>query len=214
MIVKRTITKEDISTMPKVSFEGSIKVINTEKEAEQAIAYLNKFSVLGIDSETKPSFTKGRSHKVALLQISNDECCFLFRLNIIGFPKGLIELLENPAIAKIGLSLKDDFLAMHKRASFVQRNCVELQDYVKPFGIQDKSLQKIYAILFGQKISKSQRLSNWEAETLTPSQQLYAATDAWTCLNIYKLLQNLQQTGDYEKEKVIEPLTEEEKITK
>lgn len=214
MIVRRTITKEDISMMPKVSFEGSIKVVSTEKEAEQAIAYLNQFPVLGIDSETKPSFTKGRSHKVALLQISNDECCFLFRLNIIGFPKGLVELFENPAIAKIGLSLKDDFLAMHKRASFVQRNCVELQDYVKPFGIQDKSLQKIYAILFGQKISKSQRLSNWEAETLTPSQQLYAATDAWTCLNIYKLLQNLQQTGDYEKEKVIEPLTEEEKITK
>lgn len=214
MIVKRTITKEDISAMPKVSFAGTIKVVNTEKEAEQALAYLCQFPILGIDSETKPSFTKGRSHKVALLQISTDDCCYLFRLNLIGFPVGLVTLLENPEIIKVGLSLKDDFLALHKRVPFTQQSCVELQDYVKPFGIQDKSLQKIYAILFGEKISKSQRLSNWEAETLTPSQQLYAATDAWTCLNIYKLLQNLQQTGDYEKEKVIEPLIEEEKITK
>lgn len=214
MIVKRTITKEDISMMPKVSFEGNIKVVNTEKEAEQAIAYLNNSFVLGIDSETKPSFTKGKTHKVALLQIATDECCFLFRLNKIGFPKGLIELLENPAIVKIGLSLKDDFLAMHKRVPFNQQSCVELQDFVKSFGIQDKSLQKIYAILFGKKISKSQRLSNWEAETLTSSQQLYAATDAWTCLNIYNLLQKLQQTGDYEKETITEAIIEEEKINK
>lgn len=211
MIVKRTITKEDISAMPKVSFGGTIKVVNTEKEAEQAIEYLNQYPVLGIDSETKPSFTKGRTHKVALLQISTDDRCYLFRLNLIGFPASLVGLLENPKIMKIGLSLKDDFLALHKRVPFTQRSCVELQDYVKPFGIQDKSLQKIYAILFGEKISKSQRLSNWEAETLTPSQQLYAATDAWTCLNIYNLLQNLQQTGDYEKEVVIEPIIEEEK---
>ena len=178
MIVKRTITKDDISEMPKVTFDGKIIMICTEKDAERAIEFLNKYAVLGIDSETKPSFVKGKSHKVSLLQVATDTHCFLFRLNLIGFPKVLIDLLENPSIVKVGLSLKDDFLALHRRVSFKQQNCIELQEFVKPFGIQDKSLQKIYAILFGQKISKSQRLSNWEAETLSPSQQQYAATDA------------------------------------
>ena len=78
------------------------------------------------------------------------------------------------------------------------QTCIELQEYVRAFGIQDKSLQKIYAILFGEKISKSQRLSNWEAETLTEPQKLYAATDAWACLNIYNKLQELKRTGDFE----------------
>jgi len=209
MIVKRTITKDDISEMPKAIFEGKIIMICTEKDAERAIEFLNKYVVLGIDSETKPSFVKGKSHKVSLLQVATDTHCFLFRLNLIGFPKVLIDLLENPLIVKVGLSLKDDFLAMHRRVSFKQQNCIELQEFVKPFGIQDKSLQKIYAILFGHKISKSQRLSNWEAETLSPSQQLYAATDAWTCLKIYNLLQELHQTGDYVKEEIVEPVIEE-----
>jgi ribonuclease D len=209
MIVKRTITKDDISEMPKVNFEGKIIMICTEKDAERAVDFLSKYPVLGIDSETKPSFVKGKSHKVSLLQISTDQHCFLFRLNLIGFPNVLIGLLENPSIVKVGLSLKDDFMAMHRRVTFKQQNCVELQEFVKPFGIQDKSLQKIYAILFGHKISKSQRLSNWEAETLSPSQQLYAATDAWTCLKIYNLLQDLHQTGDYVKEEIVEPVIEE-----
>lgn len=209
MIVKRTITKDDISEMPKVNFEGKIIMICTEKDAERAVDFLSKYPVLGIDSETKPSFVKGKSHKVSLLQISTDQHCFLFRLNLIGFPNVLIGLLENPLIVKVGLSLRDDFMAMHRRVTFKQQNCVELQEFVKPFGIQDKSLQKIYAILFGHKISKSQRLSNWEAETLSPSQQLYAATDAWTCLKIYNLLQDLHQTGDYVKEEIVEPVIEE-----
>ena len=209
MIVKRTITKEDISEMPKVSFEGKIIVICTEKDAQRAVAFLSNYPVLGIDSETKPSFVKGRSHKVSLLQISTDDYCFLFRLNLIGLHKALIDLLENPSIVKVGLSLKDDFLALRKRVSFKQQNCIELQEFVKPFGIQDKSLQKIYAILFGHKISKAQRLSNWEAETLSPSQQVYASTDAWTCLKIYNLLQELHQTGNYVKEEIVEPVIEE-----
>ncbi len=208
MIVKRTITKEDISEMPKVNFEGKIIMVCTEKDAERAVAFLNQYPVLGIDSETKPSFVKGKSHKVCLLQIATEEHCFLFRLNLIGLPKVLVDLLENRSIVKVGLSLKDDFLALHRRVSFKQQNCIELQEFVKPFGIQDKSLQKIYAILFGHKISKSQRLSNWEADSLSHSQQLYAATDAWTCLKIYNLLQDLHQTGNYEKEEIIEPVVE------
>lgn len=89
-------------------------------------------------------------------------------------------------------------MMLHKRAPFEQRACIELQEYVRMFGIQDKSLQKIYGILFGEKISKAQRLSNWEAEHLTEPQKQYAATDAWACLNIYNRLQELKISGDYE----------------
>lgn len=198
MIVRRTINKEEVKDLPKTIFPGRIYVIQTEEETVKAIAYLETQPILGIDSETRPSFTKGQSHKVALLQISSEDCCFLFRLNMTGLTQSLVDLLENPVIIKIGLSLRDDFMMLHKRAPFKQQGCVELQDYVRQFGIQDKSLQKIYAILFKEKISKSQRLSNWEADVLSDGQKQYAATDAWACLNIYNLLQELKRTGDYE----------------
>ena len=204
MIIKRTIDKEAVKELPKTLFPGEIHVVQTPWEAEKAVAYLRTCPLLGIDSETRPSFTKGRTHKVALLQVSSEEHCFLFRLNLTGLTLPVITLLESPHVTKVGLSLHDDFMMLHKRAPFEQRACVELQEFVRPFGIQEKSLQKIYAILFGEKISKTQQLSNWEAETLTEPQKLYAATDAWACLNIYNKLQELKRTGDFEIEEEIE----------
>lgn len=197
MVIRRTIDKEELSNMPKAAFPGQIHVVSTPQDAERAVAYLKKCPLVGIDSETRPSFSKGQVHKVALLQVSSEEHCFLFRLNQTGLTLPVIMLLENPNVVKVGLSLKDDFMMLHKRAPFEQRGCIELQEYVRMFGIQDKSLQKIFGIIFGQKISKSQRLSNWEAEQLTQPQQLYAATDAWACLTIYNRLEELKQTGDY-----------------
>lgn len=204
MIIKRTIDKEAVKELPKTLFPGKIHVVQTPWEAEKAVAYLKTCPLLGIDSETRPSFTKGRTHKVALLQVSSEEHCFLFRLNLTGLTLPVITLLESPHVTKVGLSLHDDFMMLHKRAPFEQRACVELQEFVRPFGIQEKSLQKIYAILFGEKISKTQQLSNWEAETLTEPQKLYAATDAWACLNIYNKLQELKRTGNFEIEEDIE----------
>ena len=208
MLIRRTIDKEELKEMPKAAFPGEIHVVSTPWEAEKAVTFLKGFSLLGIDSETRPSFTRGHLHKVALLQISTDEHCFLFRLHAMGLTLPVITLLENPNITKVGLSLKDDFLALHRRAPFEPHGVIELQEFVRPFGIEDKSLQKIYGILFGEKISKSQRLSNWEADTLTRPQQLYAATDAWACLNIYHKLKELQETGNYEIEEAAPVSTE------
>lgn len=209
MIVKRSITKEEISQLPMEGFRGKIVVVQDEAETEKAVRFLNDQLVVGIDTETRPSFKKGLSHVVALLQVSTEDVCFLFRLNMLGMPDALIRFLENPAVKKIGLSLKDDFMALRRRTAFTPQACIELQDFVKPFGIQDKSLQKIYAILFTKRISKSKRLSNWEADVLSDAQKLYAATDAWACYNIYSLLQRLQRTGNYEKEKIIETADKE-----
>ncbi len=204
MIIERTIKKEQLKNLPKASYSGRIYVIQTEEEANKAVNYLKTQSVVGIDSETRPSFKKGQSYKVALLQVATEECCFLFRLNIIGLAPSIINFLEDPKVSKVGLSLRDDFMMLRKRGSFEEESCIELQEYVRAFGIQDKSLQKIYALLFKERISKSQQLTNWEAEVLTDSQKMYAANDAWACLNIYNLLQKLKVTGDFE----IAPLPE------
>lgn len=209
VIIKNKISKEEVAGFEKEGFDGRIVVIQSEEEAEKAVSYLLTYPVLGIDSETKPSFTKGQTHKVALLQISTDECCFLFRLNRIGFPASLTHLLENSSVIKVGLSLKDDFHALHKRAGFSPRSCIDIQDMVGGFGIHDKSLQKVYAILFGKKISKSQRLSNWEADVLNDAQKLYAATDAWACYRIYILMDKLIRSGGYKIEKVLEQVEAE-----
>ena len=122
------------------------------------------------------------------MQISTDEACFLFRLNRIGIPQPLEDFMVNDKILKIGLSLRDDFGAIRKRTDIKPANFLDLQNYVGQFGIEDASLQKIYAILFDKKISKGQRLSNWEADVLTEQQKKYAALDAWACLKIYNQL--------------------------
>lgn len=197
--IKNKITKAEIAGMPKVQFSGRIFVIYTETDAEKAVEYLRTQHIVGVDTETRPSFKRGMSHKVALLQIATSDTCFLFRLNRIGMPTFLQDFLMGDTL-KIGLSLKDDFLMLRRRKDVhaEEGNWIELQDYVGRFGIEDRSLQKIFANLFGQKISKSQRLSNWEAETLTESQINYAATDAWACVEIYNCLAEMEETGDYE----------------
>lgn len=185
--------------MPKVLFPGRIFVIYTESDAEKAVVYLKDQRIVGVDTETRPSFKRGTTHKVALLQISTQDTCFLFRLNRIGMPDSLQEFLMSDTL-KIGLSLKDDFNSLRKRQDMHpdRGNWIELQEYVGKFGIEDRSLQKIYANLFGEKISKNQRLSNWEADVLSEGQKLYAATDAWACVEIYNCLSELESTGNYE----------------
>lgn len=203
--IRNTINKAEIATMPKVLFEGRIFVIFTEDDAVKAVEYLKGHAVVGVDTETRPSFKRGVTHKVALLQIATQDTCFLFRLNHLGMPQVLQDFLMSDTL-KIGLSLKDDFMMLRRRKNVnaEEGNWIELQDYVGRFGIEDRSLQKIYANLFGQKISKSQRLSNWEADSLTEGQMRYAATDAWACVQIYNCLAEMERTGDYEVVKVVE----------
>lgn len=210
-LIKRSVSKAEVSALPVVAFGGRIVTIQTEADAEKAVDYLLTQKMVGVDTETRPSFVSGKSYKVALLQVSTDEVCFLFRFNYIGFPDSVQRFLEDKSVMKIGLSLKDDFGALHKRSNFEPGEFIELQDYVSKFGIKDQSLQKIYAILFSQRISKNQRLSNWEAEVLNDKQKLYAATDAWACLMIYRYMEELRRTGDYQlEEKKIETIVKEE----
>ena len=193
--LNKTTLKAYIAELPRYIYQGNIHIISDENEAKQAIDTLSQYTILGVDTETRPAFRKGIKHQVALLQIASEDACYLFRLNHIGLPQALCTLLERADITKVGLSLKDDFMMLHKRAAFTPHSVIELQTYVREMGIEDMSLQKIYANIFGKRISKTARLSNWESEELTLSQQQYAATDAYACLEIYSELEKIKKAG-------------------
>lgn len=197
-IINDTITKQELAEMPKALYEGPITTVISETEAHKVFKAIQHYDIVGIDTETRPSFKKGKTNNVALLQISTADHCWLIRLNRTGFTDDIKNFLENKNITKVGLSLKDDFRLLGKSIKIKPEAYVELQQYVENFGIKEKSLQKIYGILFGQKISKSQRLTNWEADELTESQKRYAATDAWSCLIIYRKLKELEKSRDFE----------------
>lgn len=179
------ITKEQLAAMPVVVFPGRITVVETMSTALKALAYLRDHPVIGFDTETRPSFRKGKVNSMALIQLSTFDNSFLFRINRLGIFDELREFIENPSLHKIGLSLRDDFHVMNRTAAIEPGGFIDLQNVVRNYRIEDISLQKIYGILFGQRISKSQRLSNWEADFLTKQQMMYASIDAWACLRIY-----------------------------
>ena len=184
-MLKTKITKEEVNLLPVVIFEGKITLVDDLSIVDSAIEELRKSKIVGIDTETKPAFIRGTHHKVSLVQISTLDHCFLFRLNKIDFPTALAEFLADDSVRKIGLSLRDDLSGLNKHHNFKPANFIDIQSIAQSYGIMELSLQKIYAILFGKKISKSQRLTNWENPELTELQQRYAATDAWASLQIY-----------------------------
>lgn len=190
--------KKSINSLPRILFPGKIVLVDKAEDTEEAVNFLLSQPILGVDTETRPSFSKGRGFQVSLLQVSTHDVCYLFRLHLTGITPAIIRFLEDKMVPKVGLSWHDDLLQLHKRAEFKAGYFVELQDEAKKFGLQDMSLQKLYANLFHQKISKAQRLSNWEASELKDSQQAYAATDAWCCIKLYEELLRLKREGDYE----------------
>lgn len=182
------ITKEQLLQLPTVTFPGRSILINNIADAKSAMSYLSRLPIVGFDTETRPSFKKGQPHKVALIQLSTSDECFLLRLNNLGMFDSLKEFLESEKTIKIGLSVKDDFHSLNRIQEFTPGGFIDLQSFVKDYGIADNSLQKIYAVIFGERISKSQRLTNWEANELTEAQQAYASLDAWACLRIFNYL--------------------------
>ena len=189
--------KQQIANLPKEEFRGRIFTITTERDAEKAVNYLMSQPILGFDSETRPTFKRNVSHQVALLQVATYDTCFLFRLNQLGLPNSIVRLLEDTNITKVALSWKDDTHMLQLRRKYKSGKFIDIQDEVGRIGIEDHSLQKIYANLFAQKISKRQQLSNWEADILTDKQKSYAATDAWACIQIYNEIIRLKETRDY-----------------
>ena len=187
---KISVSPEEIGALELASFPGEIVVVDTEGDAyHRALRYLKRQKVLGFDTETRPTFSPDQHPSgTALLQLSGSGKAFLFRLKTLGLPRPLASILANPAITKV-----DDVRGLQKLCKFVPKGFVDLQNIVWEYGIRDKSVKKMTAIILGVKISKAQQLSNWEAEKLSDSQQRYAATDAWVCREMYQKLLHSQK---------------------
>ena len=182
------ISNEQTALLPAVEFRGEIRIVEHERDIAAACKTLAEQPVIGFDTETRPSFRPGVTFRVSLLQLSTPQLCFLFRLNKIPLAKPILQVLESQDILKIGADVAGDLRSLRQIRHFRDAGFVDLQTIAPQWGIGEKSLRKLSAIVLGQRVSKAQRLSNWEAATLTDKQQLYAATDAWVCTRIYEQL--------------------------
>lgn len=208
-LIYNKVDKAMISHLKRVEFYGKIYVVTSPDEAEHVVDYLLSQPILGFDTETRPAFEKGKHYRCSLLQVSTHTDCFLFRLNKIGLCPAVLRLLGDKEVTKVGLAWKNDTLSLKELGSFEPGRFIDLQDMVRELGIEDQSLVKIYANLFGERISKAERLSNWERNELTERQKEYAAIDAWACVRIYKEVTRLLDTRDYEQ--LVQPSEKEVK---
>lgn len=188
MAYTSSISNDEVSALEAIHFEGRIEVVETSDALVKACKELSRHSLIGFDTETRPSFTAGVTNKVALLQLSTEECCYLIRLNKLPLSREVLAILSSDTIKKVGADVKNDLTALNKLRHFTPKGFIDLQNEVVKYGIEDKSLRKISGIVLSKKVSKAQRLSNWAAKQLTPQQQMYAATDAWVCIEIYNRL--------------------------
>lgn len=195
MKYQSSITEEEIKLLPRREFNGEIYLIDTFKKLDMALPLLEDKEILGFDTETRPSFKKGPNNDIALLQLATSDEAFLFRINYIGLPEPLKGLFEDDAVLKIGLALKDDLIGLKRFEDFTPSSFIDLQDLAKELSIQNNGLKKLAAIFLNFRVSKSrsQRLSNWERDILTPRQVKYAATDAWVCYELYCVMKDLQE---------------------
>lgn len=187
---KETITPEEIEALDLISFPGKIWVIDSEgDDCDFAVKHLSEQRIIGFDTETRPVFTPNTPrHKTALLQLSSESDAFLFRLNKMGLPSAVAEIMADRSITKVGAAVQDDIYGLYKHREFRAARFMDLQNLAYEYGIREKSVRKMAAIIFGRKVSKTQQCSNWEEDPLSDAQQLYAATDAWICLRMYKEL--------------------------
>lgn len=190
MAFQRTIDNDTVASLPAARFPGRIVVVETDEQAEEACLELQRHTIIGFDTETRPSFRAGVSYKVALLQLSTEEVCYLFRLSQIRLSNSILKILGSKQIIKVGADVSGDIRALHALRHFHADGFVDLQVEASRWGIEEKSLRKLSAIVLGERVSKAQRLSNWEATILTDQQQEYAATDAWVCTRILQTLES------------------------
>jgi len=185
-----SIDKDKLKELPLKGFKGEIHLIDSLAGVKKFMPVLMKEEVLGFDTETRPSFKKGRQNRISLLQLSTGFHAFLFRITSTGLPDEIIRLFEDREIRKVGAAVHDDIIDLQKVKTFTPENFLDLQKYVGAFGIESKGLNKMAGIILGFRISKSQQVSNWDADPLSEAQKIYAATDAWVCYRIYTELKD------------------------
>ena len=186
-----SISAEEVNNLPRKSFQGKIVLITEEADVAEAVEEIRNHQNVGFDTESRPTFRKGQFNHVALLQFAIPNKVFLFRINLTTLTPELISLLQDGSIKKLGIGLHDDLVALKKQKHFKPAGFVELHTFISPLGVINTGLRKLTAMILGFRISKGQQTSNWENERLSKAQQIYAATDAWVCLQMYDKLKDL-----------------------
>lgn len=192
MLLKERISAEEVNVLPIRAYEGKIVLIDLEEDVEAAVKEIEQYNVVGFDTESRPAFNKGESYPVSLLQFATPKKVYLFRVNMLGMPKGISDLLSNPKLIKLGIALHDDKKDLRKLGVANPVGFKDIHSFIKDKGVINTGLRKLAAMILGFRISKSQQTSNWENPVLNERQQVYAATDAWVCLKIYDKLVELK----------------------
>lgn len=180
------ITKEEVNGLDLGAFPGEIVLVDNDESLEEMEVELFQQKFVGFDTETRPAFRRGVSYDVALLQLSTQKKAYLIRLNETGFIDSAKAILESSNIVKIGAAVRDDIKALKKLdPEFSPDAFFDLNEELKKVGFLNVGVRNLSAMVLGIRISKSEQVSNWEAPFLTEKQLLYAATDAWACLEIF-----------------------------
>ena len=187
---KENITAEELAEHELSWFKGEIVLVDNLKTFHEVFPRLRGYKLLGFDTETRPTFKKGKKNEVSLIQLSTEDFACLFRINRTGIPDELVSILSDPSVIKAGVAVHDEIRFLKGVRKFSPEGFIDLQNFVKDFGIQSSGLKKLAAIVLGFRISKRQQVTDWEAEQLTEAQLIYAATDAWVCHQIYRKLTN------------------------
>lgn len=191
MPLRERISSDEVNALPIRAYEGEIILIDSKEDIATAVSEIEEYSIVGFDTESRPAFNKGESYPVALLQFATPKKVYLFRVNMLGMDDGLVELLSNPKLIKLGIALHDDKKDLRKLGVSNPDGFQDIHSFIKDKGVINTGLRKLAAMILGFRISKSQQTSNWENEVLSERQQVYAATDAWVCLKIYERLKEL-----------------------
>lgn len=181
----QTIDNNELAELPILKFPGRCVMVTTPGALNGVMDEFFAADVVGFDTETKPSFTRGARHSTALLQLSTQNTALLIKLLDVGLPQPIVDLLENDHVLKVGAAIRDDLLGLKRIRKFNPSQFIDLQHIAPQYGICEKSVRKLAAIVLNGRVSKKQQLSNWESDTYTNEQILYAATDAWVCREIY-----------------------------
>jgi ribonuclease D len=188
MLLKKQITKDEINELPLWRYEGEIVLIEEPKSLGSVMKYLRQFDFVGFDTEAKPAFQKGQYNPVCLMQFATPEKVVLVRNRLTGFSDMMVDLFEDERIKKVGAGIKDDIKDLQYWRPFSPAGFVDLNSVVKELGFVNSGVKNLAALFLEKRISKNQQTTNWERDQLSIHQQLYAATDAWVCYEVYRML--------------------------
>jgi ribonuclease D len=181
----RKISKAEINELPLISWEGRIEILTTVEEMATAVEKLKHETVLGFDTETRPTFKKGDYYPPALIQLGTSDCVYLFRISVTKTLAPLLPILESDTILKTGVAIKDDVKELRKMEDFQPGGFVEIADITLKLGYENRGLRALAGLLMQGRISKAAQVSNWARAELDKKQIRYAATDAWISRELY-----------------------------